>query len=255
MQNSIDAIFGLVGAGLELALAIALVRGRFWRREFLFFFLYICYAIADVLGLLVIAVIGNKQLYAHTYWIAQAFYGVLGVLAMNESFRKVFKVYYFRRSWFRFLVPGLLLTILSISVWKWLRQAPIQAGPFTIAYISFDLAVNYMLAGIFGLYGLLVFFWQVRWQQYAFHVMAGFGLFSLVGMLADALRSDFGTRMSLIFGYASAVAYIFACIIWLNGFQRTREGPDGRSGSSIDPEEVLTFLNRATRLVDKRKAQ
>src|SRR5437899_613182 len=136
MLSGIDTVLGLAGVALEIALATVLIRQRRWRTDFLFFFLYVCYSIVDVVGLLLIATFGSKGTYARTYWIAQGAYAILGLLAMNESFRRVFRVYYFRRTWFRFLVPSVVLMILSLSIWKWLRHAPIQAGPLTIAYIS-----------------------------------------------------------------------------------------------------------------------
>jgi hypothetical protein len=36
---------------------------------------------------------------------------VLGLLAMNEAFRKVFKVYYLHRRWFSFLVPSVVVIV------------------------------------------------------------------------------------------------------------------------------------------------
>ncbi|HET9180582.1 MAG TPA: hypothetical protein VFP59_00490 [Candidatus Angelobacter sp.] len=253
MLSVIDRVLGLIGALLEIALAAVLVRGRIWRKGFPFFFLYICYAIIYVLGLLLVATFSNRQTYARIYWIAQAGYALLGLAAMNESFRQVFAVYYFRRRWFQLLVPGVVFTILSISVWKWLSHAPIQAGPLTVAYISFDLAMNYMLAGVFALFGILAIFWRPPGQSRAFAILFGFGLFSVVGMIADALRSDFGTKMNSIFSYSSAVAYILASAIWLRAFIRKEHRGPQQADSTPDPGELLNLLTRHTKELDKNK--
>jgi lysylphosphatidylglycerol synthetase-like protein (DUF2156 family) len=253
MLSGIDTFLGVTGVVLEIALATILIRHRLWRRDFPLFFAYVCYAIVDVVGLLLIARYSSKRAYAHAYWIAQAVYAVLGILAMDEAFRRVFSVYYFRRSWFRLLTPGLVLFILSICIWKWLRHAPIQAGPLTMAYISFDLAMNYILAGIFGLFGLLVFFWRTKWQRHPFGILLGFGAFSVVGMLADALRSDFGTKMDLIFSYAAAVAYIVACAIWLHAFTRNDDDGGNRLALPVDVGELLQLLERNTQMLDRKR--
>jgi hypothetical protein len=253
MLSGIDTFLGVTGVVLEIALATILIRRRFWRSAFPLFFVYVCYAIVDVLALLLIARYSSKRTYAHAYWIAQAVYAILGMLAMDEAFRKVFSVYYFRRVWFRLLVPSVVLFILSVCIWKWLRHAPVQAGPLTIAYISFDLAMNYILAGIFGLFGLLVFFWRTKWQRHPFGILLGFGAFSVVGMLADALRSDFGTKMDLIFSYAAAVAYIVACAIWLHAFTRNDDDGGNRLALPVDVGELLQLLERNTQMLDRKR--
>jgi lysylphosphatidylglycerol synthetase-like protein (DUF2156 family) len=250
MLTGIDTMLGVTGVVLEVALATILIRHRLLRSRFPLFFVYVCYAIVDVVGLLLIARYSSKRTYAHAYWIAQAVYAIFGLLAMEEAFCRIFMVYYFRRRWFRLLVPSLVLFILSVCIWKWLRHVPIEAGPLTIAYISFDLAMNYMLAGIFGLFGILVLFWRTKWQRHPFGILLGFGVFSVVGMLADALRSDFGTKMNLIFSYAAAVAYIVACAIWLHAFMRDSDNGGNRPGLPVDPEELLQLLERPTQMLD-----
>ena len=253
MLSGLDIALSLTGAVLEITLAAILIRRRFWNRDYFFFFLYTCYSVVNVIVLLVSAAVGSKKTYFTVYWATQAIYAALGLLAMNESFQKIFRVYYFRRRWYRLLLPGVVLAILSISIWTWLKHAPIQAGPVTIAYISFDLAANYMLAGVFGLFGILVFFWRIRWERHPFGILVGFGMFSVIGMLANALRSDFGTRMNLIFSYGTAVAYIVACVIWLNAFIRRDINQIGGQEPQADPGELLQLLDRHIEILKKVK--
>src|SRR6185437_12978763 len=241
------------GVAIEIVLATTLIRRGVWKREFCFFFLSISYSIINVIVLLVRTGITSKKTYFRIYWATQAIYAVLGLLAMDESFQRVFRIYYFRRHWFRLLVPAVVMAILAISIWTSLIHAPIQAGPVTIAYISFDLAANYMRAGIFGLFGVLVFFWRTKWARYPFGVMIGFGVFSVTGMLANALRSDFGTKMNLIFSYGTAVAYIIACLIWVRAFIRPENALTGSHTSQADPSEVLQLLDRYTGMFKKVK--
>jgi hypothetical protein len=253
MSNGVDTALSLIGVTIEIALAATLIRRGVWKKEFIFFFVYTSYSIINVILLLVSAEVSSKRTYFTIYWATQAIYAALGLLAMNESFRKVFRIYYFRRHWFRFLIPAVVMAILSISIWTSLIHAPIQAGPVTIAYISFDLAANYMRAGIFGLFGLLVFFWRTKWARYPFGIMLGFGVFSVTGMLANALRSDFGTKMNLIFSYGTAVAYIIACLIWLGAFIRPETTSTASHNSQADPSELLQVLDRYTGMFKKVK--
>lgn len=255
MLSTFDSLLGITGTALQVVIAVILVRRSLWRTQFPFFFLYVCYSIVNVVGLLAVSALSSSRTYARVYWMAQPLYAILGVMAMNESFRTVFRVYYFRRSWFRFLLPAVVLAILSVSTWKWLRHSPIQAGPLTVAYISFDLAMNYMLAGIFAVFGVLVFFWRPKWQRYPYAILIGFGVFSIVGMLADALRSDFGTKMNFIFSYAAAMAYIVACVIWLRAFMRDHEELKDRSAPPVDPNELLRLLTRHSNAHDKRESE
>lgn len=253
MANRVDTALSLIGVALEIALATILIRRGVWKRQFVFFFVYTVYSIINVVVVLVSAEIGGRKAYFTIYWATQAIYVVLGLLAMNESFQKVFRVYYFRRRWFRFLVPAVVMAILSISIWTSRRHAPIQAGPVTIAYISFDLAANYMLAGVFGLFGIFVLFWHAKWERHPFGIMVGFGMFSVAGMLANALRSDFGTKMNLLFSYGTAVAYIVASLIWLRAFIRPENSLTGSHAPQADPSELVQLLDRHTGMLKKVK--
>lgn len=254
MLNIVDKAISMAGAALEIAIAINLLRQRLWRREFPLFFVYICYAILNVAILLISAELAGKYTYFAIFSVTQALYTVLGLLAINESFQKVFRVYYLRRTWFPFLVPSVVLAIALSALWNWAEHRPIQAGPLTIIYISLDLTANYMRAGLFGVFGMLVFFWRTKWQQRPFGVIVGFGTFSLIGMIADALRSDFGTQMNLVFSYASAVAYLIACLVWLRAFRRSKESSEKQPPSSnVDAKELLGLLEHYTSFLKEKE--
>lgn len=169
---------------------------------------------------------------------------------MYESFDRTLKIYYFSRRWF-FLLPLItILVIFAVSSWTLHKQRPIQAGQITLLYFSFDLAADYMLAGLFGLFVILVILWQAPWQRYAFGIMKGFGLFSIVGMLADLLRSQFGTKWDFFFSYAPSVAYILGCLIWLGAFlaPEQRKAPAGL-GSAVDLDEILELLSKLKKVI------
>jgi len=173
---------------------------------------------------------------------------VLALLAMNASFSQVLMPYYFGRRWFRFVLPILALVVVLVSIG--VGHLPIQASRPMAVLISFALARDYLLSAIFCLFGMIVFFWQTRWQQHPFGIMKGFGLFSIVGMLANLLRSDFGTKMNWFFSYAPAVAYIVACLIWLGAFLKPEpEEQAPRPGSLVNVEELVALLERLIKAV------
>jgi hypothetical protein len=164
---------------------------------------------------------------------------------MHESFRKVLRPYFPGKKWFDALVPGVVLVILALCGWKALQQFPGQSSRMNLIYFAFYLASDYIRAAIFGLFALLVIFWRARWQPCAFGVMKGFGFYTIAGMLADLLRSDFGTRMDLFFKYLPPVAYIVACLIWLGAFlQREPVNSSGTTGSLADLDEIIELLTR-----------
>jgi hypothetical protein len=247
MLSILDKAIALIGCALEITVALTIIRRQLWRRGFPAFFAYICYSILNVGVLLASSELASKRTYFAIFSVTQGFYTLLGLLAINEAFRKIFKIYYLRKPWFSLLVPSVIITILLLALWNWSKHTPVQAGPLTIIYISLDLTANYIRAGLFGLFGILVLFWRTPWQERPFGVIIGFGIFSVVGMAADALRSDFGIKMNLVFSYASAVAYLIACVVWLRAFQRRKDDSENRPPSNVDPREILGLLDRSTR--------
>jgi hypothetical protein len=248
-STAIAIAFGLTAAALQVCIAAIIFRRRIGKR-FLFFWLYTTYSVVAAVLMTLTATYAGRRTYAETYYVVQGGYTLLALLAMHESFHKSLKSYYFQKAWFRLAVPVIAFAILALSTVKLLRHAPIEAGKITMVYISFDFAANYMLAGIFGLFAVLVLWRQVQWKQYTFGIMRGFGLFSIISTLVDFLRSDFGTKMNVFFSYAPAVAYILSCLIWLGAFMEP-EPPRafGHPASPIDLNELQAVLRRIRRVI------
>jgi hypothetical protein len=162
----------------------------------------------------------------------------------------VLRVYFSSGRWFFLLPLATVLVVLLVSTWTLREHAPVQASRIAMLYISFDVAADYVLAALFGLFVILVFFWQAPWQRYSFGIMKGFGLFSIVEMLAGLLRSEFGTKWDFFFSYAPSVAYILGCLIWLGAFlapdeSKHRAGP----GAVVDLDEILELLSKLTKAI------
>ncbi|HEX7289122.1 MAG TPA: hypothetical protein VF532_23260 [Candidatus Angelobacter sp.] len=247
--NRISVALGLAAPVLQATLATVMVHLRL-NRQVPAFFLYTCFSLLASLVQTILLFSGDNNTFFNLVWAMEAIYACIGLLAMYESFRKVLRVYYFSKAWF-FLAPlATILAILSVSTWALHQHTPIQTTPIGKFYLFFYLSADYMRAGFFGLFVVLVFLWQAPWQRYTFGIMKGFGLFSIVGMLADLLRSEFGTKWDFFFSYAPSVAYILGCLIWLGAFLATdeRTRPAGPV-SVVDLDEILELLSKLTKAI------
>ncbi|HWZ46363.1 MAG TPA: hypothetical protein VNW97_23020 [Candidatus Saccharimonadales bacterium] len=223
--------------------ALVIIVHRKHHRQFPFFLAYAGASALISTILTVMSGLTNQERWFKLNWASQVIYTVLGILAMHESFRKVLRPYFLGKWWFHLLVPGVVAVVLVLCGWAAFRKFP-GRGEYWLYFTSY-LASDYMRAAIFGLFAILAIFWRARWQPCAFGVMKGFGFYTIVGMLADLLRSDFGTKMDLFFRYVPPVAYIVACLIWLGAFlQREPESRSGQTGSLADLDEILELLTR-----------
>jgi hypothetical protein len=247
--NRISMALGVAAPALQATLAVVMVYFHL-NRQLPVFFLYTCFSLLASIVQTILLISGDNNTLFNLVWAMEAIYACIGLLAMYESFRKTLQVYSFSKRWF-FLAPlGTILVILFVTTWALRQHTPTQATTLGMFYLSFYLAADYMRAGFFGLFVILVLVWQARWQRYPFAIMKGFGLFSIVGMLADLLRSEFGTKWDFFFSYAPPVAYILACLIWLGAFlaPNERKSPPG-PGAVVDLDEVQELLSKLTKAI------
>ena len=245
----IQVVLFVAGVLPRIALTVILVR-RSLRRLWPWFFLYCCYSmLADLVVLLSAPILSDKT-YFLVYFACQLIYVVLGLVAMNEAFQRSFSVYLLNRRWFRLLIPTLVLVVVALSAGKWLHNISSTDELLSAAFLTFQLGGEYSRAAVFGFFGVLFFVWQPPRNQYAFAIMKGFGFFTIVGMMANLLRSDFGTKTNLFFSYAPPVAYIVACLIWLGGFLPPEpEKPAPGPGSLVNVGELRELVERLTRAI------
>jgi hypothetical protein len=246
--TKLDITIILVTAALPSVVAVVMVASRLQQR-WPFFFLYCCFSLLAGVVPIVAAFFFSYRTYFQVYFFCQSGHVILALLAMNEAFKRVFRIYYSGR-WFRLLLPSIGLIIVGVSLWRGYHRISPQAGLLWTAFLTFNLGADYFRAAIFGLFGLLVFFWNPPSQPHPFAVMKGFGIYSIVGMLGDLLRFDFGTRMRLFFSYAHSVAYIVACLIWLGAFLAPEPEKEAqRPGSLVNVAELRELLERLTRAI------
>jgi len=251
-MKNIDKILPFVVPTIGVWLAALILKERLHRR-FPFFF-------ANVLSLVLIfvvrfSVISHYRTYFFVFWITEAVYAVLALLALFEVFRKVFLGFYLRSAWFRGLFPTTALLALAIVAWAILRNPVAGAGRLISFVVFFGLAVNFMQLCLFGLFGLLSAAFPLRWRFAPLGILLGFGIAALGGAAAFWARSVFGTKLETFAKYAPPVAYILATLVWLATFLRPEPEPKWVSATTLRQllEEVRQDTTTMKKFLDNTK--
>jgi len=246
-----DLLLSLIGLIAAIWLTTILLRRKTYR-AFPVFFLYVSFSITFII--LRIAVSGDYELFFFVFWATEVVYVVLALLVLHEVFRKVFAAFYEKR-WFWLFFPLVVAAIFTIAVIYSFSSPPVQASRLISLILTLGTAVSLVQVAIFGLFFLLVWFHGIRWRDYPFGIVVGFAIIALGSLWGNWSRSVFGTKFNKFFGYAPAVAYIVAVIVWLDTFLRPPSEP--KWSMRITPEQLLEEIRQSTkilqRLLGKRK--
>jgi hypothetical protein len=182
------------------------------------------------------------------YWVSEAFSVVLTFFALQESFYLVFRNFLFM-PWFRLLFPAIGILMVLVTVVRAAFHPVIQASVLASTLISLEIAVSFLQVGLFGLFIVLVRFFHMRWRQYAFGVILGFGIAASGTLVIYLLRSEFGTRFNSLVRITPPLAYIAAVVVWLATFLRAEPSQPMQDRPALTPEEMISELRRYTRAV------
>ncbi|HKT50894.1 MAG TPA: hypothetical protein VJV96_11370 [Candidatus Angelobacter sp.] len=242
-----DMLMPLIGSGLLLVLAGAMVR-RSLHREYPFFFSYIVFTFLRAIILLPVS--GNAYIYFYSYWITEIFSALLAIFGLHDAFYDVFSGFY-AFWWFKLIFPAVVVVISFLSVGHAARH-PIPKMPMFMHLIfAFDSAVAYVKAGVFIIFILLVVFLRVRWRRYPYDIALGFAINS-VGMLTSYAVFPKGAGYWLVARYAQALSYIVATIVWLWSFAGKFEPqPQVKWGQGLTPEQVRDQINESVETMKK----
>ena len=245
-----DILLGLIALMLAAWLAIILVR-RKANRTFPFFFSYVASSI--VFAILRLSVSSNYPLFFVIYWITEAVYAVLTILALYEVLRRVFAAFYEKR-WFWLFFPVVVITICGLAVVYRFGSPPAQANRVISSIISLGMAVNLVQALLFVLFFVLVWFNGIGWREYPFGIVMGFAAIAIVIFTVEWARSVFGTKLNVVWSYSHSVAYILAVILWLKTFLRLLE-PEPQWRLKITPEQLLEELRQYSKIMGKLRGR
>ena len=201
-------------------LQVCILALMIWRgllRRFPLFAAYTAYIIC--ITTLRSVVLSNGTVYFYTYWATEPGEILLGLLAVHESFLRIFRVFYAVR-WFRILFPGAIVFALVYSAWIAYAHPPQHASRAGAAIISAAVATEYVIVGISVLFFALVLLLRVRWRVYEFRIVLGFGISALAVVFAGIVRSENGTKFAFLSTYLPPVAYFLAVLIWLSAMLR-----------------------------------
>lgn len=245
-MTSIDKVPTLLVAVLGVWLAALMLRARLHLR-FPFFFTYVLSFI--LIGVVRFSVIGHYRVYFLTFWISEAIYAVLALLALFEVFRKVFLGFYLRSVWFRALFPCTAVLAVTLVVWAILRHPVTGAGRLISFVLFFGLAVNFMQLSLFGLFAVLSATFTRQWRFAPLGILLGFGIAAAGGTAAFWARSVFGTKAESFAKYAPPVAYIVAVVVWLLTFLNPE--PEPKWTTAVTLRELLEGIQQDTTTMKK----
>ena len=237
-------MLGLISPVLQTCLFFLLIRRRV-HKTFPFFVVYTAFAIvAEICKLALLFRHQNTLPYFYLYWGAEAFYAVLGFLAIHEVFRRVFENFN-GLPWFKFLLPVVGCLMLGISLTIPIVHPAVDTEPLLEGIFSLQIAVRCLQLGIFALIFFLARVFELDYRQYAFGIAVGFGIAAAGILSATLVRTGLGLKYLMFFQYFSSVAYCIAVTVWLASFVRAEpDDPFRDFRHMFTPELFLGQLAR-----------
>jgi hypothetical protein len=165
--------------------------------------------------------LNHPRPYFATYWITEAGYCILGILAMYEVFRITLRSLA-RIWWTRNIFPALLIAGVSLSLARAHTIPPRVSGLLFYIVIG-EIAVRFVQVFIFLGVATLMALFGLRWRRYSLGVAAGFGFYATVALVATIKFSDLGPRFRLLFNLTTVAAYSLATLIWIWFFRVPEE--------------------------------
>ncbi len=239
-MNRLGLTIAITGITLEIGILLLMARRRLYR-QFPVFASYIAYVILQVV--LRSALLPREHLYFLAYWITAPIEVILAILAVHESFRRVFRAFYLTR-WFRFCFPGSIALAMLYSLLTGYFSPPAHARGIYAAIISGMLMAQYVILTISIAFFALAKLLQVPWRIHEYRIVAGFGLSSGVTALAAGFRSVFGTRFPFFSEMLPAVSYLLALGIWASAAAYPLPAKAVSSDESPAQEELEHLVGR-----------
>lgn len=161
---------------------------------------------------------------------------LLSLAALHEVFHWMFEGFY-RLWWFQLFYYGTLILVLGVAIRNAVVSPPVQAHPVISLILDVNIALNFVLAGIVGLFVALHGLLATEFRRYAYGIVIGFGFSSAGSLLGYLARSEFGTKLETFARYSSAVGYILGVIVWVASFSSTE--PQDKWEPPMSPERML----------------
>jgi len=164
------------------------------------------------------------------YWVSDSLLILLSIAALNQVFWRTYKGFEFIW-WFRPLYYGAIALALGITIRMAIVSPTVQSHPILSFIVDAEIAANVVRAGIVALFEAMVKPMAIRFQRYPFGIIVGFGVSSIVPVLAFFSIYVSGTKYEYPARILSGLSYIAALVIWLRVFSL----PDTRPGKMEPP--------------------
>jgi len=151
------------------------------------------------------------------YWVSESLLILLSIAALNQVFWYTYRGFEFIW-WFRPLYYGAIALALGITIRMAIVSPTVQAHPILSFIVDAEIAANVVRAGIVALFEAMVRPMAIRFQRYSFGIIVGFGVSSIVPVLAFFSIYVSGTKYEYPARILSGSSYIAALIIWLRIF-------------------------------------
>ena len=231
---------------IVLACLSVLVFRRGLHAQFRYFFVYMLYAVVTESVRLATSERGWTHYYI--YWTTEAVYAILAFFAIYEVFHSVFRNFD-KVKGFRYLFPSVGLFMAGVSIIRAVTRPENELVPYLAIIIALKIAVGFLQVGLFSLFILLVRLFRVQSRRYAFGIALGFGISASGDLSFFLLRSEFGTKLNHVVGFALPIVYIIAVAVWLFTFiQPQSPHPWQDGGPALQPEELIIELRHYTKV-------
>jgi hypothetical protein len=216
--------FGLPALAL---LAILLVYRR-WHRVFPLFLVYVVGT--ELIGIARLVSL-RAQFYARIYWISDAIFASLALLATYELFvERLFRSYRQVRL-YRMLFPAM-----AILITLWAVVDALLGGHFSVLAKTIHVYIFVRAAGLFFFVVLMLIMGR-QWNKQEFGIAFGFALDVSASLMLLGTWARNSSRSAIIAEW-SVVAYDIACLIWLYCFWSAPKHQDATSSPEVSAQAL-----------------
>jgi len=203
---------------LQLAIAIVMLRRKL-AKIFPVFFSYTVLVLARDIVLLFLPY--PKNLYSLVYWCGEAFAVLLGLGVIFEALRHLLPPYGFLKIVFKAVwILGATAAIATVMMLVF-SNGGTGADRILEAIILLERAVRFLQVCLLAIVIALMSRLGLTWHQYSVGIVAGFGVYSALDLLALEFRAHLHFVSDTAFVFIRPAAYNLAAVIWAAYFLRS----------------------------------
>jgi hypothetical protein len=245
--------------GIPACLQIALIGIFLKRKLYLRFPWFFGYTIFSIAATVARHALGQDQsAYYWLYWITEIIFGILALFSLREVFGVASDVFYFGGPLLKFVPTTAVLLVVSNAVWQAIYNPPkhypgyeanarLQAGAYAFVFgiRCLETAICFLCLRLGWMKGS-----QVKWGQYDYGILVGFGLSGLLTSLVFLARFVFGQNLEGLFRYAPSGVYIIVTMTWFDAFRR-KEPPFTKKPPTLeDITRKLDWFTQSNKHLD-----